>query len=74
MFEIHIGLVELAGLITGVIFWFARLEFRSSQTEKEIAMLWKKNGALEEQINGRLSRMEQALARLEGFLAKGRTL
>jgi hypothetical protein len=64
--EIHIGLVELSGLITGLIFWFARLEFKTNQVD----LLWKKINSLETQINERLSNVERTLARIEGFLSK----
>lgn len=55
-------------VITSLVAWFARLEFKTSSNEKQIDKIITNHDSLEQKVLEKLSVVEKTLARIEGRL------
>lgn len=68
--QITIDPIQAIIVITSLVAWFARLEFKTSSNEKEIDKIIQNHDGLEQKILDKISIVEQSLARIEGRLER----
>jgi hypothetical protein len=66
--NITIDPIQAVIVITSLVAWFARLEFKTSSNEKQIDKIILNHESLENKVIEKLSIVEQSLARIEGRL------
>ena len=66
--QITIDPIQAVLVITSLVAWFARLEFKTSANEKQIDKIIDNHESLESKVIEKLSVVEQSLARIEGRL------
>lgn len=66
--QITIDPIQAVIVITSLVAWFARLEFKTSANEKQIDKMVTNHDNLESKLLEKLSVVEQSLARIEGRL------
>ena len=66
--NITIDPIQAVIVITSLVAWFARLEFKTSSNEKHIEKMIADHDNLESKLMEKLSIVEQSLARIEGRL------
>lgn len=64
----EIDVVTLAVVTIGFVVWLARLEGKVRYQEKQIDSLTVRHEALDSQLVQKLTRLESAIARIEGYL------
>lgn len=80
MFDLHVDLVTVILSCVSLIAWFVRLEFKASQTAKDLVehkahtqstvdAVWKKHDDLSGELRKEISEMNKSLARIEGKLS-----
>lgn len=63
------NIIFLITSIVGLIAWFVRLEYQVKSQYNQIMELKIKHESLDSKVVERLNKIEQALARIEGFMS-----